>query len=87
MYNYIMERTQISLTAEQHRRLARLAVRQGRSMSSLIREAVDTVYGDERSTEQDLDAIRQAFGAWDGTEADGTSYVERLRSGTRMRPE
>jgi hypothetical protein len=32
-------------------------------MSCLIREAVDVVYGTERSAEDDLAAIRRAFGS------------------------
>jgi hypothetical protein len=37
-----MERTQISLTAEQGARLRRIAQRRGVSMASLIRDAVDS---------------------------------------------
>lgn len=40
-----MERTQISLTADQARRLRKVARREGTSMAALIREAVDRVYG------------------------------------------
>jgi hypothetical protein len=42
-----MERTQISLTADQARRLRRVARRRGTSMAALIRQAVDRIYGDE----------------------------------------
>ncbi len=40
-----MERTQISLTADQARELRRLARRRNTSMASLIREAVERTYG------------------------------------------
>lgn len=48
-----MERTQISLTEAQARRLRRLAQRRRTSMAALIRDAVDRVYpepggGDDR---------------------------------------
>lgn len=44
MYHPCVERTQISLTEEQARRLRRLAHRRHTSMAALIRQAVDTVY-------------------------------------------
>jgi hypothetical protein len=45
-----MERTQISLTAEQARRLRQMARRRGTSMAALIRQAVDRTYGDDDET-------------------------------------
>jgi hypothetical protein len=39
-----MERTQISLTEEQARRLRRLAKRRRTSMAALVRDAVDRAY-------------------------------------------
>jgi hypothetical protein len=49
----LVERTQISLTEEQARRLRELAERRGTSMAALIRDAVDRAYpppapGDDR---------------------------------------
>jgi hypothetical protein len=49
-----MQRTQISLTTEERRALDAAAARTGRSVSALIRDAVETVYGAERSLEDDL---------------------------------
>ena len=40
-----MDRTQISLTSSQARRLRGLARKRGTSMAALIREAIDRTYG------------------------------------------
>ena len=64
MYTYIMQRTQISLTAEERRALDAEAARTGRSISALIRDAVEIVYGTQRSSEDDLADMRRAFGSW-----------------------
>jgi predicted transcriptional regulator len=84
MYPYIMQRTQISLTDDERRLLDTEARRTGRSMSALIRDAVTQVYGPRRRLEDDLRAIDEAAGAWQGRNEDGAEYVERLRSGRRL---
>ena len=84
MYTYIMQRTQISLTAEERRALDQEAARTGRSISSLIRDAVDAVYGSGRSGDDDLAVMRRAFGSWRDREIDGQGWVEGLRSGSRL---
>ncbi len=86
MYSsYIMSltRTQISLSDEDRRVLDAVSRRTGRSMSALIREAIQATYGragDEGRVEAALDAT---FGVL-VTDADGGTLVERLRSGARL---
>lgn len=87
MYGYIMLRTQISLTVEERRALDLVSARTGRSISSLIREAVETVYGMERSASDDLLTMRAAFGSWRDRDIDGAEWVDQVRSGTRLRQE
>ncbi len=84
MYSYIMmQRTQISLTASERRALDAEAKRTGRSIAALIREAVQMMYGTERSSEDDLAVMRESFGAWGEHDLDGAEWVDRLRSGSR----
>ncbi len=79
-----MQRTQISLTDEERRALDTVARRTGRSLSSLIRDAVELVYGSERSDDDDLAAMRLAFGSWNDHDLDGAAWVDQLRSGSRL---
>ncbi len=79
-----MQRTQISLTDEERRALDDAARRTGRSLSSLIRDAVEQVYGSERFAEDDLAAMRRAFGSWNDHDLDGAAWVDQLRSGSRL---
>jgi len=78
-----MLRTQISLTQEERQALDAVSARTGRSISALIRDAVDTVYGSERSVEDDLAAMQQAFGSWKDRDLDGATWVDEVRSGKR----
>lgn len=79
-----MLRTQISLNVEDRRLLDAMSARTGRSVSGLIRDAVQAVYGSERSTAEDLSDMRSAYGAWTDRDLDGAAWVDRLRSGSRL---
>ncbi|MBA3340055.1 MAG: ribbon-helix-helix protein, CopG family [Geodermatophilaceae bacterium] len=79
-----MLRTQISLTEQERRVLDTASAQTGRSISALIRDAVDAMYGDQRSAADDLAAMRQAFGCWTDRNVDGESWVQELRSGRRL---
>jgi len=80
----MMMRTQISLTREERRALDSAAAHTGKSIAALIRDAVETVYGSERSADDDLAQMRRAFGSWKDREVDGADWVDQLRSGSRL---
>ncbi len=79
-----MVRTQIYLDDAVHARLHELAVRQGRTMSDLIREAIARVFG-ESNLERRLNTLGAADGLWlDRDDLDDADvYVRRLRHDTR----
>lgn len=80
----MMSRTQISLTTTERRILDAAAARTGRSLAALIRDAVRTVYGAERSSDDELAAMRRAFGSWGDHDVDGAEWVDHVRSGSRL---
>jgi hypothetical protein len=79
-----MQRTQISLTDHERQLLDAASARTGRSLSALIRDAVDQIYGAGRSVDADLAAIRATAGAWTRRDLDGADWVDHLRSGSRL---
>ena len=84
MYIHRMVRTQLYLEDEIHARLRELAVKQGRTISDLVREALARTYGAGGPQER-LATLRAIEGLWrnrkDVGKADG--YVRRLRHDTR----
>jgi len=58
-----LERTQISLTAEQATRLRHIAARRGTSMAALIRDAVDRVVRDDEDPEVRWERAMKAIGS------------------------
>ena len=85
MYTYIMERTQIYLSKAQATALDREARRTGTTRSHLIREAIDARYGEPRDRDQVRRALQATAGLWKDRAGTGEAYVERLRSGRRLR--
>jgi hypothetical protein len=82
-----MVRTQLYLDDEIHRRLRAAADKQGRTVSDLVREALDRAYGasdaDERQTT--LDGIASLWRDRNDL-PDTPAYVRRLRHDTRRKP-
>jgi len=88
VYNaYIMmRRTQIYLDDRQRRKLDRVAKGTHRTVSELIREAIDARYA-TTPKEDFLDALRAgAFGVWKARSDLGPTdtYVRRVRRGKRV---
>ena len=82
----VMRRTQIYLDDGQRRKLDKVAKRSGRTVSDLIREAIDARYTATPKAEF-LDALRAgSFGIWKERADLGPTdtYVRRLRGGKRI---
>lgn len=87
MYNaYIMRRTQIYLSEDQGRLLAERSRATGRSVSELIRAAIDDVYAGRRgmSRAERMRLAKRTAGTWRDFPETGAAYVERLRGGRRL---
>lgn len=87
MYNsYIMRRTQIYLTDEQGVLLERRSRATGRTISDLIREAIDAAYvrGRQASRGARERLARSTAGAWAQFPETGSEYVERVRGAGRL---
>jgi len=81
-----MRRTQIYLDERQRRKLDRVAKRTRRTVSDLIREAIDARYA-ATPREDFLEALRAGtFSLWKGRNDLGTTdaYVRRQRRGKRL---
>lgn len=85
MYVYIMERTQIYLSRNQAAALDREAKRTGTTRSHLIREAIEARYRPHRDADEAREALRATAGLWSDRSETGEAYVDRLRSGRRLR--
>ncbi len=82
----VMRRTQIYLDDRQRRKLDRVAKRTRRTVSDLIREAIDARYA-ATPREDFLEALRAgSFGVWKERKDLGTTdaYVRRQRRGKRL---
>ena len=79
-----MVRTQLYLDDRVHARLRALARKQGRTLSEIVREALDRAYGSEALDER-IATLRAIEGLWkDRAELGSTAaYVRRLRRDTR----
>lgn len=83
VHSYIMVRTQIYLSDDQHRELALLAKRHGTTASAVIREAIDGYLVAQRGPAERLERLR-ALGARfaarpDRDTADSSALVDNLR--------
>lgn len=87
MYDlYIVRRTQIYLTDEQGRLLDSRSKATGKSVSQLIRAAIDSVYVRRRamSRADRVRVARKTAGAWKDFHDTGAQYVERIRGSRRL---
>lgn len=85
MYTYIVERTQIYLSGAQSSALDREAKRTGLTRSHLIREAIEERYGLAADRERLRSALRETAGLWRDRKESGEAYVNRIRTGQRLR--
>jgi hypothetical protein len=81
-----MRRTQIYLTEEQGLLLEQRSKASGRTVSDLIRAAIDSAYTRRRpkSQAEKLRIARKAAGAWREFPETGAEYVDRIRGSRRL---
>ena len=87
MYDlYIMRRTQIYLTDEEAQVLAQRRRATGRTLSDLIRAAIDAAYLRRRAPDRRriVATARATAGAWASFPETGKEYVERVRGSGRL---
>ncbi len=84
MYIHRMHRTQLYLDSATHARLKAAAKRKGRTVSDLVREALELVYGSTHTADR-LATLRGIAGLWRDRDdvGDTAAYVRRLRRDTR----
>ena len=84
--SYIMRRTQIYLTTQQGRFLEARSRATGRTISELIRAAIDATYGAGRQMTRAnrVHIARRTAGAWHDFPESGAEYVEGRRTGRRL---
>jgi len=83
---YIMRRTQIYITDEQAQVLERRSRASGKTISDLIRAAIDDAHRPRRalSRADRVRVARETAGAWREFSESGRRYVERLRGTRRL---
>ena len=80
MYTYIVDRTQIYLTAEESAALERAIIATGKTKSQLIRDAIRATYDVGPTLEEFQAALDLAFGAWkEEPGEDRSAYLRDLR--------
>lgn len=87
MYDlYIVRRTQIYLTDEEDRVLTQRRRVTGRTLSDLIRSAIDATYLRRRAPDRQrmVGVARATAGAWASFPETGEEYVERIRGSRRL---
>lgn len=84
MYIHRVVRTQLYLDEHLHRRLSAMAARLGRTLSDLVRDALERSYGGH-ATDQRATTLEGIAGLWRDREdlGDTAAYVRRLRRDTR----
>jgi hypothetical protein len=82
-----MVRTQLFLDETMHARLRALALKQGRTVSDLVRDALARAYG-ASTADDEIRTLRAIAGLWhDRKDLGSTSeYVRRLRKDTHRLP-
>lgn len=81
-----MRRSQIYLSTEQWRLLSALSRQMHKSVSELIRQALDRVYKRDESLDFE-NALQQMAGLWQGRKdlPPTRAYIRRLRRGARLK--
>lgn len=78
MYSDVMQRTQISLSEEEHAALELAANQTGASRAELIRRAIRLHYG-KPATSDRLAALQTSAGTWAERCFTGAEYVDAVR--------